>query len=386
STLVDLLKQSKELPPDVIEKVLKSVENMSAKELNELAKNLDHLPPDMKERVMKEIMKNLKNLDPKAQATILQQMLNNTDNLDPKVLEEIMRNVANLTPTAIKELLRKADKLPPDALKELLKHVDQIPVSVLEELIKNADQLAPEVIAALLASKDLPPAIREKLLKEINKNKKLKEKLKSLDPLTQGVQGVGKVQPKAKPDAKKPKLDVPKPKTGSEKKIRDLYEKLFGKDVTGRLDMDMDFLAGIDESELEDIFQDPEFLNMDPNLSPEARKKLIEEIRKKRSKRRIADVPPLSKEKLQDIEDPLDYLYKYCIIHPDRMAVYERVFLNTIKKQKPLFEGMNPPEHTVKLINTKRGGEGWSNVGGGNYVNDPKQYHALDSSDDDDDE
>jgi hypothetical protein len=76
-------------------------------------------------------------------------------------------------------LLIKADKLPPEALRELLKHIDQIPASVLEELIKNADQLSPDVIAALLASKDLPPGIREKLMKEINSNKKLKDKLKS---------------------------------------------------------------------------------------------------------------------------------------------------------------------------------------------------------------
>jgi hypothetical protein len=100
--------------------------------------------------------------------------------------------------------------------------MDEIPIAVLEELIKNAEQLSPEVIAALLASKDLPPAIREKLMKEINSNKKLKEKLKSkificlsytnidrilaLDPLAKGVEGVGKIVPKAKPEVKKPKV------------------------------------------------------------------------------------------------------------------------------------------------------------------------------------
>ena len=128
--------------------------------------------------------------------------------------------------------------------------------------------------------------------------------------------------------------------------------------------------------------------------------------RKKRAKQRIADVPPLSKDKLHEIDDPLDYLYKYCIIQwasisrsqlidvlsfprsPDRMANYERIFLSTIKKQQPKFEGQNPPEHTAKLINLKRsntdGGQ-WTNVGGGKYKNDPQQYHALDSSDEDED-
>ena len=109
-------------------------------------------------------------------------------------------------------------------MKELLKNVANIPPAVLEELIKNVEQLSPEVIAQLLASSDLPPALREKLLKEINSNKKLREKLKSksieienridrfsrissaLDPLAQGVQGVGKVVPKTKPEVKKPKI------------------------------------------------------------------------------------------------------------------------------------------------------------------------------------
>ncbi len=94
----------------------------------------------------------------------------------------------------------------------------------------------------------------------------------------------------------------------------------------------MDVLANIDESELEELIHDPDFLNMDPNLPPEVRRQLIEEIRfvriesnfnitafflfarKKRIKQRIADVPPLSKDRLQEINDPLDYLYKYCII------------------------------------------------------------------------
>lgn len=56
--------------------------------------------------------------------------------------------------------------------------MDEIPVSVLEDLVKNAEQLSPEVLAALLASKNLPPAIREKLMQEINSNKKLKDKLR----------------------------------------------------------------------------------------------------------------------------------------------------------------------------------------------------------------
>ncbi len=41
----------------------------------------------------------------------------------------------------------------------------------------------------------------------------------------------------------------------------------------------MEVLANIDESELEGLLHDPEFLNLDPNLPPEIRRKLIEKIR-----------------------------------------------------------------------------------------------------------
>jgi hypothetical protein len=90
STLLDVLKQSKTIPPEMLEKVLQSVESMSAKDLNELAQNLDNLPPEMKQRVMKEMMKNLKNLDSKTQATILREMMRNSVDMDPKVLTELM--------------------------------------------------------------------------------------------------------------------------------------------------------------------------------------------------------------------------------------------------------------------------------------------------------
>lgn len=100
----------------------------------------------------------------------------------------------------------------------------------------------------------------------------------------------------------------------------------------------MDLLANIDESELEGLLHDPDFLNIDPNLSADERKKIIEDIRfvfylwntsskdyfsrKKRAKRKIIEVPPLSKEKLQEIDNPLDYLYKYCIIQFVEMIIH----------------------------------------------------------------
>lgn len=91
--------------------------------------------------------------------------------------------------------------------------------------------------------------------------------------------------------------NLPQISKKTDKKLRDLYERLFGKDVrrslekskwnffislkkaAANLDIDLDVLANIDESELEDLLHDPDFLNMDPNLPPEERRRLIEEIR-----------------------------------------------------------------------------------------------------------
>ena len=73
---------------------------------------------------------------------------------------------------------------------------------------------------------------------------------------------------------------------------------------------------------------------------------------------------------------------------PDRMANYERVFLSTIKKQTANFVGQNPPETTTKLINLKRSntdGGAWTNIHRGRHRRDSKQYHALDSSDEEED-
>ena len=111
STLLDVLKQSADMTPEMLEKVLKSVEKMSAKELNELAKNLDDLPPAMKQRVMQEMMKNLKNLDSKTQATILREMLRNSVDMDPKVVADLMVSPVDSTSIERAHSLRSPRKI-----------------------------------------------------------------------------------------------------------------------------------------------------------------------------------------------------------------------------------------------------------------------------------
>jgi Asp-tRNA(Asn)/Glu-tRNA(Gln) amidotransferase B subunit len=90
STLLNVLQNSKELPTEVLDKVLQNVENMSGKELNDLAKKLDKIPPGMKQRVMKEMMKNIQDLDSKTQANIVREMMKNSVDMDPKVVSDLI--------------------------------------------------------------------------------------------------------------------------------------------------------------------------------------------------------------------------------------------------------------------------------------------------------
>ena len=70
---------------------------------------------------------------------------------------------------------------------------------------------------------------------------------------------------------------------------------------------------------------------------------------------------------------------------PDRMANYERVFLNTIKQQEEQFPGQNPPGDTTNIIdlNRKNTTTGkWTSVGGGRRKRNSKQYRSIDDDDD----
>ncbi|KAI0225329.1 hypothetical protein LSAT2_023817 [Lamellibrachia satsuma] len=63
---------------------------------------------------------------------------------------------------------------------------------------------------------------------------------------------------------------------------------------------------------------------------------------------------PISTDELQQVEHPLDYLAKYCIIHPDRLPRYEHVFHKTVTAQKRRYDGQTGAsalsEHHRKTI------------------------------------
>ncbi|XP_070209319.1 uncharacterized protein [Littorina saxatilis] len=57
---------------------------------------------------------------------------------------------------------------------------------------------------------------------------------------------------------------------------------------------------------------------------------------------------PVGADDVQDMNDPLDWLAKYCIINPDRLPLYEMVFEAVVAEQKPRYFKPEPP--TVKDV------------------------------------
>ena len=90
STLLTVLQNSEDLPPETLEKVLASIGSMSEKELIELARNLKNLSSELKQRVMKEIIKHLKDLDAKTQTMLLHEMLRYSAGIDSELLSDLI--------------------------------------------------------------------------------------------------------------------------------------------------------------------------------------------------------------------------------------------------------------------------------------------------------
>ncbi|XP_074656117.1 uncharacterized protein LOC141909562 isoform X2 [Tubulanus polymorphus] len=106
---------------------------------------------------------------------------------------------------------------------------------------------------------------------------------------------------------------------------------------------------------LPDIKQQPRTKKRKP--PPKVRKKAREapEYKRKRRPRPVLNPQaPSVDEELSVAADPLDYLAKYCIIHPDRLPFYERIFDAIISKQTPKFPDIVTSEQqTVALAESR---------------------------------
>ncbi|XP_064596737.1 uncharacterized protein LOC135463408 [Liolophura sinensis] len=71
--------------------------------------------------------------------------------------------------------------------------------------------------------------------------------------------------------------------------------------------------------------------------------KVRKQVKIKHAKRSVAEAP-VTREELQQATDPLDFLAKYCIIHKDRLPLYQRVFQKAVSQQSPKYQReITPP-------------------------------------------
>ncbi|CAD5123140.1 DgyrCDS11510 [Dimorphilus gyrociliatus] len=96
-----------------------------------------------------------------------------------------------------------------------------------------------------------------------------------------------------------------------------------------------------------------------PLLEPTSLRAVGDGTKKKKRRERkklkppAFNVAPIAKPDIKGVVDPLDYLSKYCIITPDRLPVYARVFEETIGMQLYPYSNVPPnPEHVRNYDNS----------------------------------
>ncbi|XP_067933042.1 uncharacterized protein [Watersipora subatra] len=97
----------------------------------------------------------------------------------------------------------------------------------------------------------------------------------------------------------------------------------------------------VEKPQLPDVPEKPVTVEPEPQLDAPLIKRRIRRIPKNLAKVtkafRKKSGPMLTKKELKSVSDPLDYLAKYCLIHPERLPVYERIFKEAVAKQSPRF-------------------------------------------------
>ncbi|XP_052763049.1 uncharacterized protein LOC128205452 isoform X2 [Mya arenaria] len=66
-------------------------------------------------------------------------------------------------------------------------------------------------------------------------------------------------------------------------------------------------------------------------------------------KSKVAEAPVTAQE-IQQLTDPLDFLAKYCIINPDRLPFYERIFNGAVSVQSPRYVHQQSPPQGAPLV------------------------------------
>ncbi|KAL4218128.1 hypothetical protein ACF0H5_022864 [Mactra antiquata] len=95
-------------------------------------------------------------------------------------------------------------------------------------------------------------------------------------------------------------------------------------------------------------------IEVTPDLPEQKKKlppppKLAPRIKTRQPKRRKVAEAPVTSQELQQLSDPLDFLAKYCIINPDRLPFYERIFNGAVDVQTPRYSKESSPGDMVRL-------------------------------------
>ncbi|XP_053381809.1 uncharacterized protein LOC123540018 [Mercenaria mercenaria] len=96
------------------------------------------------------------------------------------------------------------------------------------------------------------------------------------------------------------------------------------------------------QSEYKGVKKERKLIEVTPEI-PEPKKKLppppkvAPRIKTRTSRKSKVAEAPVTTQELQQLSDPLDFLAKYCIINPDRLPYYERVFNSAVNVQTPRY-------------------------------------------------
>ena len=168
SKVLEELLKSGNVPQDILESLVANAANLNPEAYQALVKNLDKLPPHLKEKAIKDMLENMANLDPTVQRELLNELLKNPELIKDKAAYE----------KAILGLMDNLDAMPENVRRDMMKNI-----------AKNLNQLSKEAKAKVLKEvfKNLENSTeetREEVLKQLLKNmgqKELEEWIKNSD-------------------------------------------------------------------------------------------------------------------------------------------------------------------------------------------------------------
>jgi hypothetical protein len=166
---------------DVMDK-LKPGELVPDSIMNELVKQMDNLPDEVKSTVLNELKKSIEKGN--ISGDVLAQMMKNPKNVPKELLQKVVDNIKQLGTEAMQKLVENLNELPDDlkkkAVQDMLNNMDNIDPSVkkglLKELISKPNMIKDKKVVekAIMDIVDnlefMPENVKKDMLKDLAKN------------------------------------------------------------------------------------------------------------------------------------------------------------------------------------------------------------------------